>query len=209
MLEVSDLSCQRGDRPLFSGLNFRLQAGQVAHITGRNGSGKTTFLRTLCGFSHPLAGTIRWRGQEIHTLGDDYHQELAYVGHHDALHGELTPEENLRHAACLATGQGEHIAQALEIIGLAPYRLLPSKYLSQGQKRRLALARLLLHRGHDNRLWVLDEPFTALDRQSVKLMEGLLTSHLQQDGMIVLTSHQTLDLAAQQIQHIDLEHALN
>lgn len=190
MLEVLNLECTRGDRALISGLSFALAAGELLHLVGSNGSGKTTLLRTICGLSKPNAGEIRWNGTDVRTLGDEYRSCLSYVGHNNGLQGELTPEENLRAAACLVGSVADvFVNQALNRMGLTCLGRLPSKVLSQGQKRRLALARLLVL---TKKLWILDEPASGLDASSVKIIEDLLTEHLTNGGMTIITSHQEL-----------------
>jgi heme exporter protein A len=192
LLEVINLACARGDRNLFEGLNFALRPGELLHILGANGSGKTTLLRTLCGLTRPADGVIRWQGSTIRELGDDYRAELAYVGHTNALQGELTPAENLRAAAGLGAAASEHdIERALERFNLSALRSFPAKVLSQGQKRRLGLARLALL---GRRLWIMDEPFAALDTHSIALVTELLAGHLAQGGLVALTSHQEFDI---------------
>jgi len=190
LLEAVDLECVRGDRPLFSHLSFRLKPGELMHVTGVNGSGKTTLLRTLCGLTHAATGSVLWNGSTIQELGDDYRSQLAYVGHSNGIQGELTAEENLRAAACLGTAADTtRIQETLERLGLAPYRHFPSKVLSQGQKRRLGLARLVILR---KSLWILDEPLSARDVNSVALMTEILMEHLARDGLIIMTSHQEI-----------------
>ena len=191
MLDIQNLECTRGDRTLIRDLSFRLTAGELLHITGRNGSGKTTLMRTICGLTLPNSGEVRWNDTPIRRLGEDYRRELAYVGHTHGFHGELTTVENLRIHACLSSGQAGAIETVLERLGLAPQARLPAKLLSQGQKRRLSLARLLVT---DRRLWILDEPFTALDVSSVLLVNDLILSQLARGGMVILTSHQELDI---------------
>jgi heme exporter protein A len=203
LLEAVDLECVRGDRPLFSQLSFRLKPGELMHVTGVNGSGKTTLLRTLCGLTHAAAGEVRWNGSTIQELGDDYRSQLAYVGHSNGIQGELTAEENLRAAACLGTAADTtRIQETLERLGLAPYRHFPSKVLSQGQKRRLGLARLSILR---KPLWILDEPLSALDVNSVALMTEILLEHLARDGLIIMTSHQDIGVETKTMLQLQLD----
>ena len=200
MLEAVDLECVRGDRPLFSHLSFALKPGELLHVTGANGSGKTTLLRTLCGLTRAQTGEIRWRGNTIHQLGDDYHAELAYVGHTNGIQGDLTPDENLNVAASLGgSADDAKIGGTLERLGLAAYRHFPSKILSQGQKRRLALARLVVEH---KPLWILDEPLSGLDVDSVSLMTTILMEHLAQNGLIVITSHQDISVTTKTVLQI-------
>ena len=190
MLEVLELECVRGDRPLFSHLSFRLRPGELLHVTGVNGSGKTTLLRTLCGLTHAAAGEVRWHGSTIRELGDDYRSQIAYIGHSNGLQGELTPGENLHAIACLSDNEDTALIQSTLVrLGLGAYHHFPAKILSQGQKRRLALARLVIQR---KPLWILDEPLSALDVSSVALMTDILLEHLARGGLIVMTSHQEI-----------------
>ncbi|MGQ9659552.1 MAG: cytochrome c biogenesis heme-transporting ATPase CcmA [Thermochromatium sp.] len=203
MLEVIGLACRRGDRRLFSGLNLTLEPGTLLHVRGRNGSGKTTLLRTLCGLFTPDAGEVRWRGESIRTLGEDYRRELLYVGHLNSIKSDLTGIENLAIAARLDGDPigSDDVWQALARVGLRGFEDLPTRMLSQGQKRRVVLARLILSRA---RLWVLDEPFTALDVEAVALLQGLIAEHLAGGGLAVLTTHQEVPLTSGQIARLDL-----
>ena len=193
MLSVSDLECQRGDRRLFAGVGFRLEAGELMYLKGRNGTGKTSLLRLLCGLLPPASGEIRWRDQPIKRLGEDYRREMCFLGHHNAIKEELTPLENLNTSAALAGTplDPEHVLDALALLGLAGREDLPCRYLSQGQKRRVALSRLAIDR---RPLWLLDEPFVALDTAAVDLVAELIGAHLQRGGMVVLTTHQPVDI---------------
>ena len=192
MLEAVDLECVRGDRPLFSHLSFSLEPGELLHVTGANGSGKTTLLRTLCGLTRAHAGEVRWHGTAIHKLGDDFHAQLAYVGHGNGIQGDLTPAENLSVAVSLSgSADIAQIGKTLERLGLAAYHHFPAKILSQGQKRRLALARLV---AEHKPLWILDEPLSGLDVDSASLMTTILMEHLAQGGLIIITSHQDIDV---------------
>ena len=203
MLEASHLECIRGERRLFSGLGFRLDGGEVLYLQGKNGSGKTSLLRILCGLAHPAAGEVRWRGNSIHKPGEDYRRELCYLGHHNAIKEELTPLENLLAAARLAdeTLSEDDALDALEQVGLAGREDLACKYLSQGQKRRVALARLVKER---RPLWVLDEPFVALDVAAVDWLAGIISGHLQRGGLAVMTTHQLVAIPAGTVRELRL-----
>ncbi|MGA7981183.1 MAG: cytochrome c biogenesis heme-transporting ATPase CcmA [Chromatiaceae bacterium] len=203
MLEVVDLECRRGDRRLFSGLSFDLDAGTLLHVRGRNGSGKTTLLRALCGLLAPEKGEIRWGGESIRKLGDDYHEAILYFGHLNGIKSDLSGVENLRIAATLDgdNADEDRLWSALEHMGLAGFEDLPTKVLSQGQKKRVALARLLVSRAT---LWILDEPFTALDVDAVDLLQILIAQHIADEGMVVLTTHQEVPLTSGQIRRLHL-----
>jgi len=193
MLSTSDLSCVRGDRRLFSGLGFELEPGGRLHIGGENGAGKTSLLRILCGLSPPDAGEIRWQGEPVGSLGDEYRKAVLYLGHHNALKEELTALENLQTSAalagvCVGDAQGMTI---LRRVGLAGREELPVRFLSQGQKRRVALARLLWSQAP---LWVLDEPFVALDAAAVGWLAQIIGDHVAGGGMAILTSHQDVEI---------------
>jgi heme exporter protein A len=193
MLEISNLACSRGDHLLFSDLNFSLSAGELLQVQGANGSGKTSLLRTLCGFMMPVAGEIRWRGQNIRELGDAFYAEMIYLGHLNAIKDELNALENLRISAGLAGCKvdDKQVMAALRRLGLRGRETLPVKVLSQGQRRRVALARLLLSNAS---LWILDEPLTALDVGAVELMQELIGEHLVNNGMVIYTTHQPLEV---------------
>lgn len=193
MLEAIDLECIRGDRRLFRDLGFELGPGELLHVEGHNGSGKTTLLRMICGLVAPVAGEVRWAGRNIRRQREEYAAALLYVGHKPAIKADLTGVENLL-VNCRLAGQPVSAAEAwttLEHIGLRGHEDLPTRVLSQGQKKRVALARLLLARAP---LWVLDEPFTALDKAAVALLEGVIEAHLEQGGMVILTTHQDVAL---------------
>ena len=204
MLEVSTLECVRGDRRLFSGVGFRLDAGEMLYLQGANGSGKTSLLRMLCSLSPAEEGEIRWRGESIGKLGEDYRRELCYLGHHNAIKEDLTPLENLLASARLADEALDEGAalDALEQVGLAGREDLACRYLSQGQKRRVALARLVNER---RALWILDEPYVALDSSAIGLVAGLIGAHLQRGGLTVLTTHQAVAVAAGRVRELVLE----
>lgn len=190
MLEIIGLGCLRGERRLFANVSFTLEPGGLIWIQGGNGSGKTTLLRTLCGLTQAMAGEVRWRGKAIQAWGEDYRRELTYIGHANGLKEELSAQENLLVAARLASQPASRIEVdgALQGMGLAGREHLPVKFLSQGQRRRAALARLKL--APPRPLWLLDEPFNALDIHAVAGMRKIMEDHLAQGGMIALTSHQ-------------------
>lgn len=203
MLEVIDLECTRGDRRLFSRLSFRLDQGTLLHVQGRNGTGKTTLLRAICGLLLPQAGEIRWQGENIQTLKEDFGRELLYLGHLNGIKHDLTALENLRVAATLAGQLPDEgrLEAALRHMGLGGFEDLPTRVLSQGQKRRVALARLPVSQ---TRLWILDEPFTALDSGAVELLQGLIADQVAGGGLVILTTHQEVPLTAGQIRRLRL-----
>lgn len=203
MLETRLLDCVRGERLLFKQLSFRIEEGELLYLQGKNGSGKTSLLRMLCGLLPPAAGDICWKGRSIARLGEDYRRELCFLGHHSAIKEELTPLENLMASAQLADAalDEDRALDALETLGLAGREDLACRYLSQGQKRRVALARLVNER---KALWLLDEPFVALDSAAVALIAGLIGAHVQRGGLAVLTTHQPVDIPAGTIRQLVL-----
>ncbi|GAB6067714.1 cytochrome c biogenesis heme-transporting ATPase CcmA [Methylothermus subterraneus] len=192
LLYAANLECVRGDRLLFRGLSFCLDRGQLLHIQGANGCGKTSLLRMVCGLSAPAAGEIYWRGRPIGSERHRLLQELAYLGHHLGVKGELSALENLTLASRLyRTRQGADPRQLLNQAGLGGCMEIPARSLSAGQRQRIALARLLLQEAV---LWVLDEPFTALDQSGVAWVQSLLEEHLGRGGLVVMTSHQPVSV---------------
>jgi len=194
MLSASELTCSRGERRLFEGLAFALEAGEWLHVKGQNGSGKTTLLRTLVGLSPPDAGRTTWRGVDIRDDPQGYRSAVVYLGHPAALKDDLTPLENLQVALALdgVATTPEARGDALERVGLDDQQDLPVRHLSAGQKRRVLLARLLLRPAD---LWVLDEPFGSLDAPAVDLLGALLQGHLASGRVAVITSHQPVPVA--------------
>ncbi len=195
MLQGISLACVRGDRELFKDINFSLQAGGLMQVRGPNGSGKTSLLRMLCGLSNPSAGEILWSGTAIRSLNGDYFAAMTYIGHLSGTKDDLTVIENLRISSALAGFEinDAQASEALEYMGLGGREALPVKVLSQGQRRRVVLARLLVCK---TSLWILDEPLVALDVMAVRLIQGLLEQHLKQGGIVVMTTHQEIDLTA-------------
>jgi len=199
MLETSALACERGGLRLFSDLGFAVAPGNLLRVRGGNGSGKTTLLRTLAGLTRPAAGAVRWKGREI---DDDYRGEMLFLGHAPALKGELTAIENLEFSAQLSDLQNADCGQGLRRLGIERLADLPASYLSQGQQKRAALARLALAAAVP--LWLLDEPFAALDDEAIGRVSALCAAHLAAGGMLVLTSHQDVPVAAASVQTIEL-----
>ncbi len=194
MLELKSVACTRGGRKLFEGVSLRLSAGQLLRVTGVNGAGKTSLLRTLCGLMAPSEGQVLWQGADAHKLRDEYNRQLIYVGHAAALKDDLSATENLQTSSVLggATVTASTAQRALAQAGLKGRERVPARNLSQGQRRRVALARLAL--GGAATLWILDEPFNALDVAATDWLLGLVTQHLTEGGMVVLTSHQPVAL---------------
>ncbi|MFA6922497.1 MAG: cytochrome c biogenesis heme-transporting ATPase CcmA [Gallionella sp.] len=203
MLEVGNLACSRGDHRLFTGLSFALHPGQIMQIKGTNGSGKTSLLRTLCGFIQPDEGKISWCGFDVRELDEDYFAQMLYLGHLNAIKDELSALENLRISAGLSGAEldEKQAIAALRRMGLKGRERLPTKVLSQGQRRRVALAHLLVS---DAKLWILDEPLTALDVGAVALIEELIAEHLARAGMVIFTTHQPLNVAGVELRSLSL-----
>jgi len=212
MLEADRLECVRGDRTLFRGLSFSVAPTQLLHLAGANGSGKTSLLRILCGLLSPVHGEVRWDGQPISSLREEYAARLLYIGHANALKDELTALENLEIGGTLAGRQctAKAALDALDELGVGRCAHLPVRTLSQGQRRRVSLARLALGAGNENaaRLWILDEPFAALDAAAVAHLEHLILRHVTTGGMAVLTTHQPLGIAIVGMFRIELEYEM-
>jgi heme exporter protein A len=195
VLEAQNLSCARGGRELLRGLSFALTGGELLRVVGANGSGKTSLLKILCGLLAPDGGEVRWRGAPIHELREDYSRHLLYLGHAPAVKDDLSATENLAVACTLAGRRASPLQaqHALASYGLAAHTV-PVRRLSQGQRRRAALARLVL--SADAPLWLLDEPFAALDAAAVRFTEALIASHVAQGGAVVYTTHQEATIGA-------------
>jgi len=193
LLEVRALSCERGLKPLFQGVSFSLNPGQWLHLEGANGVGKTSLLRIVCGLAAASAGEVLWRGAPSAAADSDFRAQRLYMGHQLALKEELSALENLRFEAAIS-GQAWTEAEALTALaeqGLRGREHLPLRVLSQGQKRRCALARLRPGRPV---LWLLDEPFVALDATAVERLRAQLSRHVALGGAVLYTSHQPVAL---------------
>ena len=193
-LHLQNLACTRGSKALFTDLTMLLEPGQLLRITGSNGAGKSSLLRILCGLLMPSTGNIHWQGEPIHTDRDFFHTQLIYLGHTPALKGDLSAEENIMAAGNLS---GDAISSsmardALKACGLGHLASRLARTFSQGQKQRVALARLQL--AQDKPLWLLDEPFNALDQAANEALQALIQGHLVRGGIVALSSHQNVAL---------------
>jgi heme exporter protein A len=208
-LAAHKLGCVRGDLQLFSDIEFTIERGDAMRVAGTNGSGKTSLLRILCGLSAPADGEVRWEGRSIRTLRDEFCSRLIYLGHANGVKDDLLAWENLVVASTLAghsvTRDDAHAA--LERLGLGRAADLPTRSLSQGQRKRVALARLSLglSLGLDVPLWILDEPFTALDRDAVDDLCKTIDQHLLAGGMVIYTTHQDVALDAKRSLVLDMD----
>lgn len=193
MLEIQTLECVRDDRLLFSDLNFAVADAEVLQIEGPNGSGKTSLLRIICGLRLPEAGQVMWHGESISSNREDYYANMVYIGHLPCIKADLTVMENVR--SLLDTRSlslsNAMIEAALAKVGLASYEDVQGKALSSGQRRRILLAFIELAKA---KLWILDEPLTALDVQGVDLMESMILEHREAGGSVVFTTHHGMQL---------------
>lgn len=195
-LELRGIGCHRGSRRLFGGLELKLDHGELLRVLGANGAGKTSLLRIMCGLAAPSDGVVLWQGRLLSDQRDEFHRDLIYLGHAAALKDDLTALENLVAASTMSGHRLERplAMKALAAAGLRTREHLPARSLSQGQRRRVNLARLV--HGHSARLWVLDEPFNALDTAASEWLAGLVAAHLSRGGIVALTSHQAIPLDA-------------
>lgn len=201
MLQAIDLECVRGERCLFQGLGFDLGPGQCLHIAGDNGAGKTSLLRILAGLLSPTAGAVHWKGRDITRTREEYGSELAFVGHLNGVKDDLTVRENIHFEAAVRGAAVDAGPVALARLGLEDFADVLVRHLSQGQKRRVALARLCS--AMTAPIWILDEPFNALDARAIDSLYALIEEQLAAGGIVVLTAHQKVDLPPA-VQRLDL-----
>lgn len=203
MLELVNLDCVRGGRTLFRNLNLSVADGTLVQLQGPNGSGKTSLLRIICGLMAPENGEVRWQGTNIGTLGEEYSQAVAYLGHRNGIKEELTPLENLRTSSGVSGTKlnTSDAAAALKLVGLETRQDLPVRFLSEGQRRRAALARIITSTA---KLWVLDEVLAALDTAAVDLVRTLIEGHLNKGGMAIVATHHELHISAGSFQRLEL-----
>jgi heme exporter protein A len=206
-LKAQNLTAERNERCLFSGLDFTLNPGEVLQVVGANGAGKTTLLRMMAGLLLPTEGQVLWQDEPIQSNSETYFSELIYIGHQAGVKAGLTPFENIAFAARLAGAslEGFNAAGAIKLalgsVGLQELEHTETHALSMGQQRRVGLARLALLSA---RLWILDEPLAALDRTGITIVENLIAQHVRQEGMVLMTSHQPLHLEGVSLSILDL-----
>ncbi len=201
LLQTSDLTCVKDDRVLFEDLNLSLTAGQMLLVEGKNGSGKTSLLRILTGLNLPESGDVLWQGKPIAEVGPDYYEQVNYIGHHDGIKRDLTCLENLRLVQAMGKPLPIDLDDALDKVNLYRFGDNFVATLSAGQKRRLAMARLVVT---EAKLWIMDEPFTSLDKASMAMFQQMFEQHLDDGGVIVMTSHHDIEMSDSDVVRLNL-----
>lgn len=202
-LEVCNVSFMRNENIIFNNINFKLGDGDLFQINGANGSGKSTLLRVLAGLLTPTEGDIHWHGENASHHRSDYQKDLFYLGHKNAIKDDLSPVENLEYVRLLKDKQtGVSCIEALQAFHLEKYRDYPVVKLSAGQKRKVALARLLIM---ETSTWLLDEPFTALDQAGKAILEDIIKTHIHNGGMVVFATHQAMEIQGCSVQHYHMD----
>ena len=203
LLQADKLTCIREERLLFDELSLAIYPGEIVQIEGANGSGKTSLLRILSGLSQPYEGLVKYKDEPITANREAFHQDLSYLGHLPGVKGEMTAEENLQFNLALHGNDNENLTDCLAKVNLTGFEDSMASHLSAGQHRRIALAALYQS---DALIWILDEPFTAIDKQGVASLEQLFTSHAKRGGCIILTTHQDLiSIAPDNIKKVNLD----
>lgn len=203
LLSGQKLTCIREDRILFEDLDFDIKPGSIVQVEGPNGAGKTSLLRILAGLSQPYSGNVQFNEQNIENCREEFLHQLCYIGHLPGVKGELTAEENLAFNLALH-GYDESVAEeTLAKVNLLGFEDANASNLSAGQHRRIALARLWQN---NSKIWILDEPFTAIDKAGVKKLEKLFLAHAAQGGCVILTTHQDLSIPQDKYQKLTLEY---
>ncbi|MGJ8692260.1 MAG: cytochrome c biogenesis heme-transporting ATPase CcmA [Thalassotalea sp.] len=206
LLRADNLSCIREERILFEALNFDIHAGDIVQIEGQNGAGKTSLLRILAGLSAPFAGKVLFESFDIKKCREEFHSRLTFIGHQPGIKGEMTAQENLAFYLSLHGLSPEDAEATLEKVNLLAFEDSLASHLSAGQHRRIALARLWQSK---TPIWILDEPFTAIDKQGVKNLEALFVTHAKNGGCVLLTSHQDLTICEPEVRKINLAYGFS
>ncbi len=202
-LQAENLNYEINDKLILKELSLVVKSGEVLFIEGGNGSGKTTLLRVLCGLIQADEGDIRWNGESIRSAAIDYYQQLIYIGHETGVKPELTAIENLRFFSSISgVSTDSDLQAAIDWVGLSGYENSPGRHLSYGQKRRIAIARLVTER---SLLWILDEPFAGLDKLMVEKLQTRFLEHTSEGGILLLTSHQSIALDKMKSVHVELK----